>query len=289
MTIEEKLKGIGDIYYINLDSDVKRKEYMESQFKKYNVKNYTRISGFDAKNNNIDGYIFGEVPKGLSLGEIGCSISHLKAIKTWYETSDSPYAVIMEDDLMFDLAEYWNFTWDEFYKLIPYDWDIVQISIISVDKLSLFLHKRFINDYSTACYLINRNYAKKIIDLHIFDDKFKLDNGCKPRAVADDMIYNAGNTYSIPLLLANIEFDSSIHQHHIKSAHQVNYEVINHIWKTHSEKIDINNIMVYDEELLHYWQKLSSKNIENNTHIATELEKAVVDVNFYYHKFLKKE
>lgn len=289
MTIEEKLKGIGNIYYINLDSDVKRKEYMESQFKKYNVKNYTRISGFDAKNTNINEYISGEIPEELSRGEIGCSISHLKAIKTWYETSDSPYAVIMEDDLMFDLAEYWSFTWDEFYKLIPYDWDIVQISIISVDKLSFFLHKRFINDYSTACYLINRNYAKKIIDLHIFDDKFKLDNGCKPRAVADDMIYNAGNTYSIPLLLANVEFDSSIHQNHIKMAHQVNYEVISHIWRTNYEKIKIKNIMNYDPKLLHYWQKLDSNNSENNNYIANELEKATVNVHSYYSTFLKKE
>lgn len=289
MTIEEKLRSIGDIYYINLDSDVERKEYMESQFKKYNIKNYTRIPGFDARNSNINEILSGETPPGLSLGEIGCSVSHLKAIKTWYENSNSSYAVIMEDDLMFDLVEYWTFTWEEFYNLIPYDWDIVQISIISVDKLSVYLHKRFINDFSTACYLINRNYAKKLIDLHTVGEKFKLDNGCKPRAVADDMIYNAGNTYSIPLLLADIKFDSSIHQHHIKLAHEVNYEVINHIWKTHSEKIDINNIMVYNEQLLHYWQKLSSKNIENNTHIATELEKAVVNVNSYYHKFLKKD
>jgi GR25 family glycosyltransferase involved in LPS biosynthesis len=47
----------------------------------------------------------------MTSGEIGCVTSHLKAIKHWYETSDSPYAIIMEDDCNLDLVKYWNFTW----------------------------------------------------------------------------------------------------------------------------------------------------------------------------------
>jgi hypothetical protein len=38
------------------------------------------------------------------------------------------------------------------------------------------------------------------------DDKYKLDNGVKPRAVADDLIYNSGNTFSIPMFLYKIAF-----------------------------------------------------------------------------------
>ena len=47
----------------------------------------------------------------MTSGEIGCVTSHLKAIKHWMETSDSPYAVIMEDDCNLDLVKFWNFTW----------------------------------------------------------------------------------------------------------------------------------------------------------------------------------
>ena len=34
----------------------------------------------------------------MSGGEIGCTTSHLKAMKRFLDTSDSPYAVMMEDD-----------------------------------------------------------------------------------------------------------------------------------------------------------------------------------------------
>ena len=42
------------------------------------------------------------------------------------------------------------------------------------------------NDFSTACYIISRHHAEKLIRLHCRGDKYKLDNGVKPRAVADD-------------------------------------------------------------------------------------------------------
>ena len=39
-----KLKGFGPIYYLNLDGQPERKEYMEDQFKYWEIENYTRIS-----------------------------------------------------------------------------------------------------------------------------------------------------------------------------------------------------------------------------------------------------
>ena len=36
--------------------------------------------------------------------------------------------------------------------------------------------------------------AEKLVRLHCRGDKYKLDQGAKPRAVADDLIYNSGNT-----------------------------------------------------------------------------------------------
>ena len=38
---------------------------------------------------------------------------------------------------------------------------------------------------------------------HIRGDKFKLDNGVKPRAVSEDTILETGKTYTIPLFLYN--------------------------------------------------------------------------------------
>ena len=100
-------------------------------------------------------------------------------IKHWYETSDSPYAVIMEDDCKLDLVKYWNFTWRDFYSKLPYDWDVIQLAIISTGDIHVGIHKRFVNDFSTACYIINRHHAEKLIKFHCRKNKYKLDNGVK--------------------------------------------------------------------------------------------------------------
>ena len=244
-----KLKNLPPIYYLNLDGQPERKEYMESQFKYWEIENYTRISAYDGRQDDLSDIISGRYPETMTSGEIGCTTSHLKAIKHWMETSDSPYAIIMEDDCNLDLVRFWNFTWDDFYAHIPYDWDVVQIAIICTGDIHVKLHKRFVNDFSTACYLINRHHAEKLLKFHTRGDKYKLDNGCKPRPVADDLIYNTGNTYSIPLLLYKIELGSSIHPEHIDAFHKANYEALSNFWAQNGANIDIKDYMNYDPYL----------------------------------------
>ena len=244
-----KLKGIGSIYYLNLDEQPERRQYMEDQFKYWGIENYTRISAYDGRNDDLSDILTGRYPDMMSSSEIGCTTSHLKAIKHWMETSDSPYTIIMEDDCNLDLIRFWNFNWEDFYAHIPYDWDVVQIAIICTGDIHVKLHKRFVNDFSTACYLINRHHAEKLLKFHIRGDKYKLDNGCKPRPVADDLIYNTGNTYSIPLLLYKIELGSSIHQDHIDAFHKANYEALSNFWAQNGANIAIKDYMDYDPYL----------------------------------------
>jgi len=244
-----KLKNIGPIYCVNLDGQPERWNYMKSQFEYWEIKNYERISAYDGRVDDLSDIISGKYPENMSSGEIGCTTSHLKAIKHWYETSDSPYAIFMEDDCNLDLVRFWNFTWDDFYAHIPYDWDVVQIAIICTGDIHVKLHKRFVNDFSTACYLITRHHAEKLIKFHVRGDKYKLDNGCKPRAVADDLIYNSGNTFSIPLLLYRTELGSSIHPDHVDAYHKGNYEALTNFWSQNGAKIDITDYMNYDPYL----------------------------------------
>lgn len=244
-----KLKNIGPIYYLNLDEQPERKEYMEGQFEYWGIENYTRISAYDGREDDLGDIIKGRYPESMSSGEIGCITSHLKAIKHWMETSDSPYAIIMEDDCSLDLVRYWNFTWQDFYSNIPYDWDIVQIAIICTGDIHVKLHKRFVNDFSTACYLITRHHAEKLLRFHVRGDKYKLDNGVKPRPVADDLIYNSGNTYSIPLLLYRTELGSSIHPEHVDIFHKASYNAILNFWSQMGSNINIREYMDYDPYL----------------------------------------
>ena len=244
-----KLNNIGPIYYLNLDGQPERREYMESQFKYWDIENYTRISAYDGREDDLSDIIKGRYPEMMSSGEIGCVTSHLKAIKHWYETSDSPYAIIMEDDCNLDLVKYWNFTWSDFYCRIPYDWDVMQIAIICTGDVHVKVHKRFVNEFSTACYLITRHHAEKLLRLHVRGNKYKLDNGVKPRPVADDLIYNSGNTYSLPLLLYRIELGSSIHPDHIDAFHRGNYDAQFNYWSQKGSELAIDHLMDYDPYL----------------------------------------
>ena len=244
-----KLKNFGPLYCINLDGQPERWQYMKSQFDYWEVDNYTRISAYDGRDDDLSGIIKGKYPENMSSGEVGCTTSHLKAMKHYLETSDSPYAIMMEDDCSLDLVRFWNFKWNELYAHFPYDYDVVQLAIICTGDIHVRLHKRFGNDFSTACYVISRYHAEKLVRLHCRGDKYKLDQGVKPRPVADDLIYNSGNSFAIPLLVYKFELGSSIHPVHVDAYHKQNYEAQVNYWTQNGANIDIADYMNYDPYL----------------------------------------
>tara|TARA_B100000575_G_scaffold205905_1_gene167293 strand:- start:179 stop:973 length:795 start_codon:yes stop_codon:yes gene_type:complete len=246
-----KLNYLPPIYYLNLDGQPERRKYLEDHFDYWGIRpdNYTRVSGYDGRSDDLSGILKGRYPENMTSGEVGCTTSHLKAIKHWYDTSDSPYALIMEDDIDLSLARCWNFSWNEFMANLPYDWDVIQLAIICTGSIHVKLHKRFVNDFSTACYMINRHHAEKLIKFHVRGDKYKLDNGAKPRAVADDLIYNSGNTYSMPLFLYRLELGSSIHPEHIDAIHKGNRDGQLNWWQQEGINYDIKELMNYDPYL----------------------------------------
>jgi hypothetical protein len=233
-----KLNGFAPVYYLNLDGQPERKEYMEEQFKHWGVENYTRISAYDGRHDDLSDIILGKYPDGMTSGEIGCVTSHLKAIQYWLDTSDSPYAIMCEDDMSMDTVKYWPFTWTQFIANLPYAWDVVQLAIINPGQIHMNIHNRFVNDFSTACYIITRHHATKLMKYHVRGSKYKLDNGVAPRAVADDLIYNSGLTFSIPIFHYKIELGSSIHPDHIEVFHRNSHDGILNFWVNESNKLE---------------------------------------------------
>ena len=153
----------------------------------------------------------------------------------------------MEDDCSLELVKYWNFTWSDFYANFPYDWDVVQIAIICTGDIHVRLHKRFVNNFSTACYVISRHHAEKLVRLHCRGEKYKLDQGVKPRPVADDLIYNSGNTFSIPLFLYKLQMGSSIHKEHVEVFHKSSHDGLSNFWKAQAPTIaDWKPLFEYD-------------------------------------------
>ncbi len=152
--------------------------------------------------------------------------------------TDAPCAIMMEDDCDISTAFHWGFTWKDFYAKVPYDYDTIQLAIINPATVYAQLHRRFINDFSTACYMITRHHAEKLVRLHCRGEKYKLDQNVKPRAVADDLIYNSGNSFAIPLFLYKIELGSSIHDIHVNVFHKSSHEGIWQFWKSQAPMIE---------------------------------------------------
>lgn len=233
-----KLKDFSPVFWLNLDGDEKRKIYMENWFSKFNL-NAKRISAYDGRTNDLRAYLTGSFPPNISQEEVGCVLSHLKAIKQFVEETDDDYAIVLEDDVDFVSVAYWPFDWKFVLSSVPYDWDVLQLVIINPWCLITKLHPRQSYDFSAAAYAITRHYAKKLLRLHVDGEKYKIDNGVKPRPVADELIYNSGKTYSLPLLLVNIELDSYIHQEHIQLFHKPCMDALYNFWVKESATLSL--------------------------------------------------
>jgi GR25 family glycosyltransferase involved in LPS biosynthesis len=184
------------IYWINLDRSIDRRERLEKIFIE-NELNNKRIQAVDGKNIDIDNikknYTIKRIYSKQLRSAIGCTLSHIKAIKEAYD-DNLENVIIMEDDCNFEYLKYKKFTLNEIMK-IKDDWEIIQLSSISRNKINIELGK-YKNDlakmscWGTAAYLINKNGMKNVLEN--FEKK-------KEILVSDLLIYGYANTYvSIP-------------------------------------------------------------------------------------------
>ncbi len=228
-TLKHNLKGLPPICYINVERQMLRKEVFEKQCEAFGISEYVRIEAYDGQN-DLTELITGSIPTDLSSLEIACDLSHLKALKHFVKHTNHARMLMCEDDLSFEMSNYWNFSWELFEAGLPYDWDCIQLVIINPVSMHLNLHMRFVNDCSTACYLISRRYAEKLLSLHCIGELYKIDQLVKPKAVADALLYIAGKTYSIPLFTTVISNEGAIHEDHYP-LHQNSSTIVANFWK----------------------------------------------------------
>ena len=220
------------VYYINMDKDIDRRYYMESQLPNH-FERYYRIPGVNGKlikNKNhdiVDGIEFFNEFKDNSLGEIGCTLSHLLAIKTAYDNGEE-IVCIMEDDVYMNLLNIQDESLDDFVKKINnnLDWEILQLyhfksnnlnkNFIKIKDYTLHLHQKGKYTYSTVSYIINRKGMKKILSI-IGNNPFFLLKKMSSECSSDIILYDQVKTYTLNLSLVipnNTELDSTIHTDH---------------------------------------------------------------------------
>lgn len=228
--MSNKLRGIPQVYYLNLDERPDRREYTESQYETWGIQNYTRVSASKFKVNNFEEwkylihsndklYEFEEKICRLAnkprkiLIETATSVSYLEIIKNWLINSNDQYMIIMEDDYDLSYIEYWHFDWEYLMNNIPYDWDCIQMSFENDEIFPCYLHPIMVG-HGCGGSLITRSYAEKLLKIHLIDGKYcfdqKISNSkwSKKIFTVDYFLGHCGKTYVLPLFSMNIQFGS---------------------------------------------------------------------------------
>lgn len=91
------------IYLVSLEQDVSRREELAKHFPKYYT-SFIRIQAVDGRKLSAKEYydavisFFQKHNRPMSPAELGCSLSHIQALKKFLQT-DEPLALIIEDDV----------------------------------------------------------------------------------------------------------------------------------------------------------------------------------------------
>ena len=208
---------IDGMYFINLDRNPERREYMEKQFRNQDLK-INRYSAFDKnlinqeylkemeKNNKIPSSY--QIIKREKEGSLACLISHTNLWKKIYEENLGDISLIFEDDchILPNFKDKLKIALDN----APQDWDMIWLGYNNVkgDRVSEYYYrpyKGFRRGYNTQhhCYLVRRRAIPKILKI-LFPIPKKFLN--KDSILRDN--YDKFNAYFYKERLAVQDFES---------------------------------------------------------------------------------
>ena len=204
-----KLENFPPVYCISLSDSIDRQKSFTNQFLLNGIENVKMVEAYDGRkinysieNDTVDGLYFYQ----MDSGGIAAAISHLKAIKEWYNSSDSEYAIFFEDDISIQSLDDWNFAWKDFIEALPKNWKVIQLSLIKengIEDSDMKLNSRNWWNWSAGAYLIRRNYAKELIEHFYQDNKYylKIKDHDDLIPCVEYCLFSLANTdaYTIPL------------------------------------------------------------------------------------------
>jgi predicted O-methyltransferase YrrM len=246
-----KLEGLPTVHYISLEESVDRRNNLENWFQKYNITNY--VPHLFKRYEEGDYELVGPMVHLLLEGSKGPITSHFLVLKEWYEKTEEPYTIVVEDDLSLETVQYWNFTWKDFYQNLPEDWNCIQLGTIREYSCNqYYFEKRKDSDWLAVAYLIKRDYVKFLLDRYYSSDIFTLDIkefGCIP--VIEQLLFLSpiGGVYSFPLFVEDcVNTTSSIvmGEHRINGQGYFHHESYNDVinwWKETGTTLTIEQVM----------------------------------------------
>jgi len=219
----KKVNGISYIAWINLDRSRERREHMEEILAHISVPNI-RIQAVDGTVEDLETYFVNidERPR-LTGSEIGCTLSHLKAIHTLKEMPGE-YFLILEDDVQFDNMNLISYDFKEIIEMAPKSFDILQIFTLRPNEQP-FLYSNWIlgHNWSTGAYIITRAGIDKMVKRYPMREGVFLFPSSELKG-ADTFIYENVNTYTFKYnCLDALEKESTIHSGHLDKHRSANF------------------------------------------------------------------
>jgi len=228
------INNIDHIYWINLDSSIKRKEKMDSILKNINVSN-TRINAVNgiSEELNIKNAYFQKnedstYPNNTNI-EYAVILSHLKALEevnknytSNIEINNIPnlpniknnnVSLICEDDLSLEFIPYWTTNLEKIINNAPEDWEIIMLGYFTLNINFESDYRKWDNDWSALSYLINHKSLYKLNEIKK-DNKYKTFNDVM---AADNYLFRVFNTYvyKYPYFTFPKNNESTIHDDHL--------------------------------------------------------------------------
>jgi GR25 family glycosyltransferase involved in LPS biosynthesis len=210
----KKLNGLKLANCISLESSKDRQSKTIDEFCKFG----TDVKIIQAYDGRVTDYQNNPTVEGLYLhqmdsGAIATVLSHLKAIKDWYNTTNEDYGFFCEDDMLISNANNWLFNWDDVINNLPKGWKAIQLSVIKdIKESDMKLNIRKWDNWACGAYILSRTYVKTIIDKYYPNDKFILIND-NLIPLVENIIYGVENKdiYTLPLFTEDISFKSTFY------------------------------------------------------------------------------
>lgn len=204
--IYDKFKNLNfSIYFINLDKSIDRLQNIYDEIKLFNIKNIHRISAINGKEinfstdniqlNNHTNILYKNFDKKLTKGELGCTLSHIKAIYNSYNNCDN-IAMIIEDDMTFTYSNYAEDIAD-IISNCPNDWNIISLFNFTCSKNPKKYIKHTKGNYclSTGAYIINRKGMYNFLNNVIQNGIITIKSSNKNNAADYFLFDNTSNVY----------------------------------------------------------------------------------------------
>lgn len=170
------------IYIINLERDIAKKRAMERQLEELGITNYeffSAIDGRDLSDEELQKYVYDYPACQLTLGEIGCALSHYYLYKKIVENNEKS-ALILEDDI--NLSE----SFSDGLEIIEQIMQSPKAKVLVMGLLNRVRNKPrkvgwgdyqeypVISAYGTYGYAINQSGAKNLLH-HLLPIRYEAD------------------------------------------------------------------------------------------------------------------